>query len=352
MRVKSRDPGFTGIAVFLFAVLAGPSALAEPQGPATDSTAPAGAPHQTRPSEDGAHRITEELTLGALGALQSVPRTPFLSNRLGGALDVSEQAYLRLDTTLTHYAQVPGTSATNVFQVLFGGTWEPNDHLSFDGDVYLSPRSSTVTRSASAPAQRSVARTSSVGAAIGGEYDTATDGDLDTAVDLTVGLTRYTTTQATRYGRGKLQATGPTEEGALAQGRVALGATETILRNTDVGFVGTYYFYDRDPMNSGYYGANVFGRGAVSDGIPLEPMRYSLRPTLLERLGSFTAVLSFQYAEDVHDSGHSLLFGAKLQYRFSRAAKAWLSANHQVETLPTSEVEKIDSGSVGATFYF
>lgn len=311
-------------------------------------------PEKETEEPDLRHRLLDEITFGALESTKTLPKTPYFSNRLGGSVDASEEVRLRLDTTFTHYDREAQTSATNVFQLLFGGTWEPNDHLSFDGDVYWSPQSATVTstpRSPGVPAERSTARTSSGGAAISGEYDTATDGDFDTAVDLTLGVTRYSTTQAMRLGRGLL-ATGTSEKEALVQARASLGVTETILLNTDVGLVGTYYLYNRDPTQSGYYGASVFGRGVVSDGIPLEPMRWSVRPTVLERFGAFHVIASFQYAGDVDSSGHSVLFGLKLQYKFSRVVKAWVSAYHQAETLPSSEVQKIDFGSLGATVSF
>jgi hypothetical protein len=297
---------------------------------------------------------TDELTVGSLGATSAAPAAPYFSNRLGGSVDASETVSLRLDTILTHYSRTPDRSADNIFQFVVGGTWEPDDHVSIDVDGNISPPSTTTTlapATTGAPAGRYKERTSSVGAVISAAYDTAGESDLESAIDLTGGVTSYSTTQRQRAVAG-LRAAGPTASVALVQWRGAVGVTETLFRNTDVGLVGTYYAYNADPTDTGYYGAQVFGRGAVMDGIPLEPLRYSVRPIVVQRFGDLQIRASFQYGAHVDGAGYGIFGGLKGQYRFSHAVKAWIAAYHGRDIDGSGSGENIDWGSVGAMLYF
>lgn len=305
--------------------------------------------------------VSDELTVGSLGATPGAPAAPYYSNRLNGSVDVNDALSLHLDTTFTRYSRTSDSSADDIFQLLLGGTWEPSEHVAIDVDGSVSPSSTMTTLEPATPAMpaspatlagRERVRTSAVGALITAEYDTAGDGDLESAIDVTGGVASYSTTQATRSGPLRRRVLGPSETGALVQWRAAVGVTETLFRNTDAGVVGTYYVYNSDPTDSGYYGAAVFGRGAVVDGIPLEPLRYTLRPALLERFGDLHVRASFQYGGHVGGTGYSVLGGVKVQYRVSHPLKLWVAAYHEREIDGSGVGENIDWGSLGAMLYF
>jgi hypothetical protein len=297
----------------------------------------------------------DELTVGSLGATSAAPAAPYFSNRLSGSVDASETVSFRIDTILTHYSRTPDRSADNIFQLVLGGTWEPDDHLSIDVDGNISPPSTTTQltpATAGTPEGRYKERTSSGGAVISGAYDTAGESDLESAIDLTAGVTSYSTTQRQRTGVVGARVSGPSASAALVQWRGAVGVTETLFRNSDVGLVGTYYLYSADPTDTGYYGAQVFGRGAIMDGIPLEPLRYSVRPIFVQRFGDLQLRASFQYGEHVDGAGYGMFGGLKGQYRFSHAVKVWIAGYHGREIDGSGSGENIDWGSVGAMLYF
>lgn len=297
----------------------------------------------------------DELTVGSLGATPAAPAAPYFSNRLSGSIDASEAWSFRLDTILTRYSRTPDRSADNIFQFVLGGTWEPDDHVSIDVDGNISPPSTTTIlapATATTPAGRYKERTSSLGAVISAGYDTAGDSNLESAIDLTGGVASYATTQRQRATVAGRRVAGPSTSAALLQWRAAIGVTETLFRDTDVGLVGTYYAYSTDPTDTGYYGAQVFGRGAVMDGIPLEPLRYSVRPIVVQRFGDLQLRASFQYGEHVDGAGYDVFGGLKGQYRFSHAVKVWIAGYHGRDIDGSGVGENIDWGTVGAMLYF
>jgi hypothetical protein len=271
-------------------------------------------------------------------------------------VDFSDATSLHLDTIFTHYGRTEDSAADNILQFILGGTWEPNDHVAIDVDGSISPPSTTTAPAAASPglpAGRYKERTSSLGALVSAEYDTAGESNLESAVDLTAGVTKYSTTQRRRSGVAGSRVSGPAQGAALAQWKMALGVTETLCEDTDLGVTGTYYLYSADPTDSGYYGAAVFGRGATAiDGIPLEPLRYAIRPSVVQRFGDLQVRASFQYGGHVDGAGYGVLGGVKIQYRIMRPLKVWVLGYHEHEIDGAGVGENIDWGSLGGTLYF
>jgi hypothetical protein len=190
------------------------------------------------------------------------------------------------------------------------------------------------------------------------EYDTAGDSNAgdsnaETVGDFSFFANSYSITNAVQGVRGLGGA--PVSPSALACGagpcpaplrkalergkaslwqiRTSLGVTETLLEDTDVDLVGSYYLYTEDPTEVGLYSVGTFGRTTVGEGIPTLPLRWSARLFMLHRFGHLGVGASFQYGKFVDDTGDSEIGGVRVEYKFVKTFKAWLSGNleHDVD---------------------
>jgi hypothetical protein len=304
-----------------------------------------------------ANDVADEVTLGRI-AQKGATTTGYWSDRLDGSIDLSDEVALDAVAGVTHYASTPGERTGDIFQLGLGGVWQPSEHIVLDANLFLSPQSASVSRGVQLTAAKKSAvrdKTSTFGFSLGGEYDTAGDTDAESAIGLSVGATSYQTTQATRPRPSAKQPQpmfGAPEQSALVQWRAIASFTETLYEDTDLGVSGTYYFYSRDPTQSGYYGATVFGRGAIDDGIPIEPLDYSIRPTVAHRFGLLRLSGYFQGGHYHSGEGSSYIGGTRFQYKFSRAVRAWLAGGLQVDSYSTGGDVRILWASAGARIVF
>jgi hypothetical protein len=285
--------------------------------------------------------VSDELTVGALSS-NVAPTQPYVSDRFGGSADPSEAVSLSLSGTYTRYFRADRTPGENIFQLAAAGDYTPNDHWSFGAELRGSPPSTAVMDT---PAGVVRSRTSVIGCGVNGEYDTAGEGPLETIVDGYLGLSSYSTTQRARTARKGTPS-------SLAQYRVSADVTEVFFRHTEGELSGSYYAYSTDPEGTGYFGTSVFGRESVSEGLPLEPLRWSLRPTVRQRIGPVKLSAFFQYGRYVGDAGWNFMAGLKAQVKVSTNWKLWAALNLQRDFESTGETLTIPWGSVGARVSF
>ncbi|HEX4354821.1 MAG TPA: hypothetical protein VHZ95_17945 [Polyangiales bacterium] len=283
-----------------------------------------------------ANDVSDELRVGRLEGATKGDTTSYWSDRVHGSADLTPDVGVDLGGSITHYGMSQGVTRGDIFQVSTGATYTPIDELAFDLDLALSPTSVNVERDVQVTQLRKGAmrdKTSVLSFDLDAEYNSAGDSDAETIVGLAIGATDYSTTQAVRLRRLRLQAMramfGQPEDASLLQWQVDLSVTETLFQDTDVALAGTYYLYNRDTANSGYYGESVFGRLDIGDGIPTLPLRYAIRPSLTQRVGPLQVRLLFQYGDYADDRGTSWMGGVKVQCKIGHPVRLWLSANVQ-----------------------
>jgi len=331
-----------------------------------------------------AHSVGDEVSAGVQQPTGNVPRSYFVSERVTGALDVKESFTLRLDAMYTFDAPSPavkpmmgmpaafGTSADNIFYLDLGADWDINDHWSLFADVNGSPPSTIVADSSVSIANDQWdalvrSRTWSVGAILGGGWDQASDGKASSAIDASVNFLFYETDQhildlRSRF-TGKVftpqqgyaacllrpeacnpelrstfrNAANPNYKPSdVGQFNFGLTFTETIFRNTDLALAGNYYVYTSDPTQAGYYTLATFGRTNWGAGIAIAPYWFTIRPSVTQRFGNFSAGINFMYGDYVPGQGYDLTLGFKLQYKIVkeswkrlRNVKVWLTGTGQ-----------------------
>src|SRR6185436_5741793 len=105
--------------------------------------------------------VADELTAGAISSSTGSGASPFVSNRIGGSADATEELSLSLDATVTRYFKANRVPGETIYQLAGAVDYTPNDHWSFGLDARGSPASSTVTRTPAGPVRN---RTSLLGA--------------------------------------------------------------------------------------------------------------------------------------------------------------------------------------------
>ncbi|HEX4336777.1 MAG TPA: hypothetical protein VH062_12745 [Polyangiaceae bacterium] len=289
--------------------------------------------------------VSDELSAGALSSSSARGSSPFVSDKVGGAIDASDKLDVSADATFTRYFKSKGASAENILQLAAATDFSPNEHLSFGADVRGSPPSSASVAGATT-GTRDTYRSSLIGGGLSAEYDTAGDGDAESIADGYVGLTSFHTTQRSRAAKRTPSVLVATPS-SLLQWRASLGFTEILWRNTEAGLTGTYYLYSADPVDTGYYGPSVLGRGGVSEGVPLEPLRWALRPTVRQRIGPVRLTAYVQYGRYVDNAGYSVLTAVKATLKVSDPVRLWAQFGFQRDGDSTGESLSVPWGSVG-----
>jgi len=90
----------------------------------------------------------------------------------------------------------------------------------------------------------------------------------------------------------------------------------------------------------------------VSEGVPLEPLRWSLRPNVRQRFGTVRVGAYFQYGRYVDSTGWNAIVGLKGQIKISSEWRIWASANLQRDAESTGERLLIPWASIGARVIF
>jgi hypothetical protein len=302
--------------------------------------------------------VSDEVTVGRISSPSAKVATPYVSDRVRGSVEASDALAFDLGASATWYGATPGVAATSIFQFMLGTSYTPNDHLAVDLDAFISPTSTSVQRGVQVTQTSQGAvrdQTSALGFDVGADYDTAGGTNAESAVGLSLGATSYSSTQAVRLRTAKAAPAasgkfGASEQASLLQWRADASVTETLYLDTDVGVLGSYYLYNRDPAQSGYYGTSVFGR-SVDDGIPVAPLQYTIRPSLTHRFGALQLRGYAQYGEYRSGEGSTFSVGFKAQCKFAPALRAWIGSNLQHDSFSGSAINLL-SLNIGLRLIF
>lgn len=337
--------------------------------------------------------LSDELGFAIGRATPHSPRTGQLMDTLSAGIDAGAGWSVLLSAGLTVLEATSGVAgqqyASRGATTLYfspGVAWEASDHLAFGLALTWSPSSRLLTdttltyanasgRTVDADALLS-ATTSSSGAHLSASWETEGDSDFETAVDLDAGVTRYAAEQHVLAVRDPAsgasvsdqqlrawcdthpcsrQLLGLLRERAtpLVQSELRLGVTETIREDTDVGIGASYFLYDRDPTEVGFYGLVAAGRGpGFASGMPLAPLRWSVRPEVAHRFGDFGVRLWLEHGLYVDDEGTSNALGVKLQYRFAKSFRMWVTASLRRDTDALGNESTFDQAMLGAAWLF
>ncbi len=317
------------------------------------------------PAVAAAHSILNETGVGTTQTSPTNPRSGYWYDMLDGTVEVSKQMDLRLDVTLTHdAASAPGQAARfgnsggNILSTSIGLDSEASEHVLLGVEANFSPRSTQWSdapitfESTSADAQiRSVTQIYGLTFQFG--YHTAGESTWETSVDSSAAWTHYSSLQqvtslATANGsvdvqrvldacarvptiRGcrQIKAAARQQEAQINQLRLAVSVTETVADDNDFTLGGSYYAYDQDPNNVGYFTLVIAGRTSMGSGVPLAPLRFTLKPEYTRRFGKFSVDVWYQFGKYVDDQGTSQLLALKTQYRFTKLVSAYFLATGQ-----------------------
>jgi hypothetical protein len=313
--------------------------------------------------------ISEELGLSTSPSAGSQPRAGAVTNALSGSVELSDAWALRLGVNLSLTTpsrsdiapELKPSSSTSI-SLLPAIDWDPNEHISMELGFSLSPRSTIQADSSVSLTILGVPRdfaalissvSSSYGASFWLGYDTAGDSDFETGAAVSLGAMHYATKQkiekiVSRTGNVLSDATvleycrtlrcsqqrkallGPHPD-SLDQLSLGGSLAETFWKDTDLALAFTYYLYDEDPTQVGYFNLTTAGASGVSfgTGLPLAPPQWMLRPDLVHRFGSFQLGLWYRHTQYVTGEGAGDLVGVKAQYKFSKAFRLWASVSFE-----------------------
>lgn len=297
------------------------------------------------------------------------------------------------------------TSGGTVVNLSLGGSWFYGDHWFFLGAASLSPKSTSMDTTTvslqDGKGSQDVdglikADSSTAGVLLSTSYSTAGESNAETEVALTLNGTHLSTTQKLQElgdtnlqklrdfckagGKGSKQCKryGPLLDSAtelLNTLSVGVLVTETLYDKTDVLLGGTWYLYDRDPNEVGYFTLATAGKGArpgamdkggpadkaggadrggasFGTGIALAPTLWSGSLGVSRKLADLRLTLTGGYGQYVDDGGDFRSLTLKALYKFSAMWRvvAQASAQRDVDESATSTTSFSGSATVRCSF--
>jgi len=302
-----------------------------------------------------AHGVSDELIVSSTDTSASNPRGAVFTNSLNASFDLGDDWTLSagLNLTLPGAATRAGFGDSSGAIALFTGglDWFATDHLTLGATLDVAPPSTQFVGTTLTVLGRDVdaelrSRTSQLSFGLDASWDTLGLSDLEWSFDLGLTGSHYTVDQGiTRPAQlsQSLQASG-----SLDFLRLSPGVTATLFADTDVSVLADWYLYEQDPTAFGNLGIAFVGQGA---GLPIAPLRYLVRPEVLHRFGAFSAKVWAQAGQYVSGTGGTTLgLGTKLQYRFSKSFRLWLTLSGQRDVDVQNDVTFLRSASIGAAY--
>jgi hypothetical protein len=321
------------------------------------------------------HDVSLEVGTATTVSSPDNPRSGSVSVAAAGAWDASDAwsvfgsaQYTRDLATSTGEFSATGS---NVFFFTLGTSWAPSEHLLTMLNLAGSPPTRQVNTTAVTVNNRTAdvaveAETWSVGGLWSGAWMSAGDTSFESAVDVTLGVTRYdvfqkmqlgtsTRAQAVRaacaslnYQRTSLCRLLSGASTPLLQGRLGAGYTATLFDATDLSVSATYYLYDKDPDEVGFFSLVALGRAELGSGVPVLPLQLSVKPTIVQRLGAWTLRVAYQLGLYQSGDGLNHSFTGKLTWKTSRALRLFLSLTGQFDAAGGEVVNAGGNGVLGA----
>ncbi len=338
--------------------------------------------------------VVDELVVSSGQSTPDAPRTGQVTESLGAMFDLGKGWAWDLSAAITFVEATRGilgrefgSRGATVLDLGSGLSWEASDHVLLGLSLGLSPSARLVN-------DTTVAFTTATGQTVvadallaattrvysGGlflSYDTAGDSDLESAVDTGLSIRHYDTDQRLTAVRGpggtvltaadilnqcrilrrcspQLLALLRERPSALTQTEARLGVTETLWEDTDIGLGGSWFFYDQDPTTVGFFSLMSAGRGSVGfgGGVPLAPLRWRLRPEVSQAFGRFRVKAWFEHGQYVSGQGWSNAVGGRLQFRFTRDFRLWVSGGWQHDTDADGNAVGFSRVGLGALLLF
>ncbi len=336
-----------------------------------------------------ASSVTNEVISNSIQATDTTPRASMLTNWLNASFDVTDDFALYGGLSLSYQSPTAaanraqfGESGSLVTLMNLGFDWAATESWTLGVNLTGSPRS---TQYAGMPVQYQTStgtllsadalvqsQTWQAGAELNLAWDTAGMSDLEWSIDGAIGyshfdidqsvpeIRRRTTTGFQTISTATLQQDCQARPRAACTSllnalngtpvqqdfeRLSAAVTATIFRDTDLTLGGDYYVYQQDPSQIGFFGLAAAGRGP---GLPIAPLQFMVRPEVLHRFGDFSARLWVQAGEYVAGTGYGTAgVGTKLQYRFSKAWRAWATASGTRDVDETNAITRSVAVSLG-----
>jgi hypothetical protein len=333
-----------------------------------------------------AHSVSNELIVSSAQSTETAPRPALFTDSLNGAFDLSDDWTLNGGVSLTVQGNTTAASAAGFDQsstpsMLFTGglDWWADEHWLLGLTVDLSPKSTqyavaAIPATTSTPAVDAQVRSESsqLGAALDVSWYSSGRSELEWSLSGGFGFSHSSVGQSIPQVASGGQTLTPEEFGArycaahprirnctqnvvdafngtqrsLDFERLTGGITATFFLATDISLYGDYYIYNQDPALLDYRVAAL----AFGAGMPVAPLQFLVRPELQHRFGELTVRLWAETGDYAAGTGQSTSgIGGRIQYRFSRAFRAWVTAagHKDVDDRGTSSGWATLSGGVG-----
>ncbi len=308
-----------------------------------------------------AHDLGVDLTAAFTQVSANNPRTGAAALGVTGAWDVSSSfalfglaSYTRDLATRT---ETTASSGSNIFRFSLGAQWLPHPQWMVMLTATGSPPSAQVnatTRTVEEPLTGDArlvdvvidSRSFSAGGQALVAWMSDGPGPVQSTLDVGLGAHRYDIEQRLRLGDGpaaELLRAGCARRATefcqlvggastpLWQARLSAGYTATVRERTDLGAELGVFVYDRDPAEVGYFSVVAVGRDEVGAGVPVLPLRLSLRPSISHRFSRVTLRAAYQWGLYTSELGamHSLM--GKLTWKASDAWRLSLAVTGQLD---------------------
>jgi hypothetical protein len=294
-----------------------------------------------------ANTAAEEISTGASVSAATTPSLGWIANRLAGAWDATSRWQLRIALDATRVMAPEGEESNTIFntsataEVAIDSHWTTS--LTAGGSPASTTHSSATILDDTLPGDQGeavaqlAARSSvmSIGAAL--EYDTAGSSDHETSGSISVGATHFQSIQAitsiidpdgqmltprevsehcaSRSCSSELRSALSPKDTQLTQLVIGASVLHTFEGTGDLGLSASYYMYDADPTQLGYYSLATLGRGNLGNGVSIAPLRYTVTPTIGDRWGPLSGTLAVTYGLYVRDVSYEVTTSLRVQYK-------------------------------------
>jgi hypothetical protein len=335
----------------------------------------------------------DEVSAGSQPQTATTPKSTWLADKVAAMWDPGERWQLRVDFTATRdfgvrpVAMPTANDTTDIFLVNAAAEYNPDDQVSIKLVGGYSPQSTmfsgttvpfTTRTGMNVDANAALQATS--GSYSGGVlfgFDSGTTRDVEASLTLLVNATEYDTRQqivalqdraggnldvqqlrdycAATKCPAQLAAALAGGDAQLAQVALEATAALTLERNTDIGIDATYYAYDRDPTQVGYFSLAAVGRASsLGGGIGIAPYSYTVAPDVVVRIGGLMSMASVSYGKYVDDEGWDVTGSLRVQYKLKLAhgkrVKLWGRVLASRDVDQTKAVSTSGSAALGVQY--
>jgi hypothetical protein len=143
---------------------------------------------------------------------------------------------------------------------------------------------------------------------------------------------------------------------AVQLGQFALGAsvTDTVDGDTDLSLDASYFLYDHDPLQLGYFALATIARSTLGSAAGAPLLRDAITPSVAHRWGKLAATASLSYADYADGREFDLGASVRVQYKLALGGAhrlkiyAKLAAGSHVDA--SYELTRSGSGGLGAQY--